>query len=216
MIDAQTLDGQAGTTTMRTARRWVPGACVWCGDTDAVEAYRNEPRCATCRENEEIIDGARRFLGMYGLRPLGGTLQSDDEEEREWRVTARDARAVLNQIKLETPPDPAMVRKALRPRAAAVVAETAPAPRRAAAPKSTPAASAPAASAPTTSVDMATLEARVTGLLDQLASVDEQITVAEAGQGLAARARLTDLGNQKASILRMLAALEKTRRGLDG
>jgi len=30
------------------------------------------------------------------------------------------------------------------------------------------------------------------------------------------RARLTDLGNQKASILRMLAALEKTRRGIDG
>ncbi|WP_027501082.1 hypothetical protein [Rhodococcus sp. UNC363MFTsu5.1] len=218
MIDAQTLDGQSGTTTMRTARRWVPGACVWCGDTDAVEAYRNEPRCGTCRENEEIIDGARRFLGMYGLRPLGGTLQSDDEEEREWRVNARDARAVLNQIKLETPPDPALVRKALRPRAAAVVAETAPAsaPRRAAAPKAASSASTPAASAPTTTVDMATLEARVTGLLDQLASVDEQITVAEAGQGLAARARLTDLGNQKASILRMLAALEKTRRGLDG
>jgi hypothetical protein len=177
--------------------------------------YRNEPRCGTCRENEEIIEGARRFLGMYGLRPLGGTLQSDDEEEREWRVTARDARAVLNQIKLETPPDPALVRKALRPRAAAVVAETAPAPRRTAAPKAASSGSTPAASAPTTTVDMATLEARVTGLLDQLASVDEQITVAEAGQGLAARARLTDLGNQKASILRMLAALEKTRRGIN-
>ncbi|MCZ4557246.1 hypothetical protein O4215_16885 [Rhodococcus maanshanensis] len=216
MIDAQTLDGQSGTTTMRTARRWVPGACVWCGDAESVDMYRNEPRCGTCRENEEIIEGARRFLGMYGLRPLGGTLQSDDEEEREWRVTARDARAVLNQIKLETPPDPALVRKALRPRAAAVVAETAPAPRRTTAPKAASSASTPAASAPTTTVDMATLEARVTGLLDQLASVDEQITVAEAGQGLAARARLTDLGNQKASILRMLAALEKTRRGIDG
>ncbi|MFD4182374.1 hypothetical protein [Rhodococcus sp. NPDC058514] len=217
MIDAQTLDGQSGTTTMRTARRWVPGACVWCGDAESVDMYRNEPRCATCRENEEIIEGARRFLGMYGLRPLGGTLQSDDEEEREWRVTARDARAVLNQIRLETPPDPAMVRKALRPRAAAVVAETAPAPRRSA-PKAASAspASTPAASAPTTTVDMATLEARVTGLLDQLASVDEQIAIAESGQGLAARARLTDLGNQKSSILRMLAALEKTRRGING
>lgn len=207
---------------MQAARRWVPGACVWCGDDDAVETYRNEPRCGTCRTNEEIIEGARRFLGMYGLRPLGGTLQSDDEEEREWRVTARDARAALNGTRLQNPPDPALVRKALRPRAAAVVAETAAPVRRTAAPRSTAtgaststsgATKTPAASA-TTTVDLATLEARVTGLLDQLSSVDEQITVAETGQGLAARARLADLGNQKTSILRMLAALEKTRRGL--
>ncbi|MFC4605504.1 hypothetical protein [Rhodococcus kronopolitis] len=223
MIDAQTLDVPAGTTTMQAARRWVPGSCVWCGDDDSVETYRNEPRCGTCRENEEIIEGARRFLGMYGLRPLGGTLQSDDDEEREVRVNARDARAALNGTRLQNPPDPALVRKALRPRAAAVVAETA-APVRRTAPRTAPAATTASGSAAgtakttasvaTTTVDLATLEARVTGLLEQLTTVGEQIAVAETGQGLAARARLADLTKQQASILRMLAALEKTRRGM--
>ncbi|MBM4508625.1 hypothetical protein GS582_36115, partial [Rhodococcus hoagii] len=74
-----------------------------------------------CREHETVIDEARKFMGMYGLRPIGGTLQSDDEEEREWRVGARDARAALNQIRLPEPPDPALVRKSMRPKAARIV-----------------------------------------------------------------------------------------------
>ncbi|MGB3370618.1 MAG: hypothetical protein WBA81_08360, partial [Rhodococcus sp. (in: high G+C Gram-positive bacteria)] len=100
MIDAQTLDSPAATSTVRIAR-WTPGGCVWCGSTDSIETYRNEPRCGLCREKESIIDDAKHFIGMYGLRPLGGTLASEDEEEREFRVSARDAREVLNRIRLE-------------------------------------------------------------------------------------------------------------------
>ncbi|TQF73966.1 hypothetical protein FK531_04670 [Rhodococcus spelaei] len=221
MIDAQTLDVPAGTTTMQTARRWVPGACVWCGDDVAVEMYRNEPRCGTCRENEEIIEGARRFLGMYGLRPLGGTLQSDDEEEREWRVTARDARAALNQTKLASPPDPALVRKALRPRAAAVVAETVVASRastatgsatRAAATARTTRSAAGQAAVSSDAVDLDEIQARGLALLDQMSSVDAQLAQVADQSGLAARARRSDLEKQKATIMRTLGALEKARQ----
>ncbi|MFE3292783.1 hypothetical protein [Rhodococcus sp. NPDC059234] len=217
MIDAQTLDAPAETTTMQAARRWVPGACVWCGDDVSVENYRNEPRCGTCRENEEIIEGARRFLGMYGLRPLGGTLQSDDEEEREWRVTARDARAALNQTKLASPPDPALVRKALRPRAAAVVAETATAPRASTVTGSStrrPASASAPAPAPVNSdaVDLDEIQARALALLDQMSSIDAQLAQVADQSGLAARARRSDLEKQKATIMRTLGALEKARQ----
>ncbi|MFC9786535.1 hypothetical protein [Rhodococcus sp. NPDC127528] len=219
MIDAQTLDAPAESTTMKTARRWVPGACVWCGDDVAVEMYRNEPRCGTCRENEEIIEGARRFLGMYGLRPLGGTLQSDDEEEREWRVTARDARAALNQTKLASPPDPALVRKALRPRAAAVVAETVTAPRASTVTGSStrttrPASASASAPAPVNSdaVDLDEIQARGLALLDQMSSIDAQLAQVADQSGLAARARRSDLEKQKATIMRTLGALEKARQ----
>ncbi|QCQ90138.1 hypothetical protein [Rhodococcus sp. SGAir0479] len=222
MIDAQTLETPAAgpeISNPRTVRRWTPGSCVWCGSDDSIEEFRNEPRCGTCREHESVIDEARKFMGMYGLRPIGGTLQSDDEEEREWRVAARDARAALNQIRLAEPPDPAVVRKSLRPKAARIVtaieAESAPARKAPARPRSATSAPTPtptAAVAPAKKIDVAALEERVTGLLDQLTKVDAQIQLAEAGQGLAARARLNDLGSQKATILRTLAALEKARR----
>ncbi|MFF0816068.1 hypothetical protein ACFYVR_13085 [Rhodococcus sp. NPDC003318] len=226
MIDAQTLDVPAETTKLHTvrptSRAWVPGACVWCGDDDAVEMYRNEPRCGTCREKEEIIEGARRFLGMYGLRPLGGTLQSDDEEEREWRVNARDARQVLNQIKLATPPDPALVRKALRPRAAAVVAESAVATPRAvtgtatrtpSSTRSTRTAAAPApAAVRSDAVDLEEIQSRALALLDQMTQVDAQLAQVAEQSGLAARARRSDLEKQKATIMRTLGALEKARQ----
>lgn len=195
---------------------------MWCGDDDAVEMYRNEPRCGTCREKEEIIEGARRFLGMYGLRPLGGTLQSDDEEEREWRVSARDARQVLNQIKLATPPDPALVRKALRPRAAAVVAESAVATPRAAAvtgsatrTSSSARSSRPAAAAApvrSDAVDLDEIQSRALALLDQMTQVDAQLAQVSDQAGLAARARRSDLEKQKATIMRTLGALEKARQ----
>ncbi len=167
------------------------------------------PRCGKCRENEGIIDDAKRFLGMYGLRPLGGTLQSDDDEEREYRVNAREARRVLNEIRMDVLPDAAAVRKAIRPRAATVVADTSPA--RASRPASTGTATRVAAPVKTDTVDIDTLQTRVLGLLDQLGSIDEQIKVAELAQGLPARARLSDLNKQKATVLRTLAALEKAR-----
>ncbi|EME19574.1 hypothetical protein G419_13926 [Rhodococcus triatomae BKS 15-14] len=177
--------------------------------------YRNEPRCGTCREKEEIIEGARRFLGMYGLRPLGGTLQSDDEEEREWRVNARDARQVLNQIKLATPPDPALVRKALRPRAAAVVAESPSAPSSSAAAsarvRAPKAPAAPSAPVRTDAVDLDEIQTRALALLDQMSTIDSELSQLDGQAGLAARARRSDLEKQKATVMRTLGALEKAR-----
>ncbi|NLG54677.1 MAG: DUF3597 domain-containing protein [Rhodococcus sp.] len=206
---------------IRNPRRWTPGTCVWCGGSDTVEMYRNEPRCATCRGHEEIIDEARKFVGMYGLRPIGGTLQSDDDEEYEHRLGARDARRALNDIRLPQLPDPAEVRKALRPRAAGVierpdtdvsaVAATRTKPARTTAAR--PATKAAPAPSPvrTDAVDIAALEARVTGLLDQMSAIDAQISLVGDSSGLAAKARLKNLENQKATILRTLAALEKAR-----
>ncbi|NLU82730.1 hypothetical protein HCA44_08040 [Rhodococcus sp. HNM0569] len=210
---------------IRNIRRWSPGQCVWCGSDDDVDMFRNEPRCALCREKETIVDDARKFLGMYGLRPLGGTLQSDDDEEYEHRLNGRDARRILNEIRLPELPDPAAVRKAIRPRAAGVVAaaqleeqQSSPSAKKpvsvssstsrpAAARKSTPAAS----PARTDTVDLAQLEERVKGLLEQLDTVDAQIALVGEASGLAAKARLKNLENQKATVLRTLAALEKAR-----
>ncbi|MEH6794933.1 MAG: hypothetical protein V7694_12430 [Rhodococcus sp. (in: high G+C Gram-positive bacteria)] len=205
MIDADSSHGPAGTTTVRIAR-WTPGGCVWCGSTDSVEDFRNEPRCGLCREKEAVIDEAKHFIGMYGLRPLGGTLASEDEEEREYRVTARDAREVLNRIRLEKLPDPAAVRKALRPRAAA--AGNAPA-----SPTSAPAkAPTKKSQAGVTGIDAIELQSRVEKLLGQLTSVDERISALGGVQGLPARARMKDLERQRTTVLSTLAALEKARR----
>lgn len=192
---------------------------MWCGEDSSVEMYRNEPRCGTCREQESIIEEARKFVGMYGLRPIGGTLQADDDEEYEHRLGARDARRALNETRLSELPDPAAVRKALRPRAASVVAESAGAPMsssstgtatstRSAAPRKQSRTAPPAATA---AVDVNVLEARVTGLLDQLSSIDSEAAKIGEPAGLAARARLSDLDKQKATVLRTLAALEKAR-----
>lgn len=200
----------ATTSTVRIAR-WTPGGCVWCGATDSIETYRNEPRCGVCREHEAVIDEAKHFIGMYGLRPLGGTLASEDEEEREYRVTARDAREVLNRIRLEKLPDPAAVRKALRPRAAAAIA----APRTPAEPSAAPS---PAKAAPkksqagVTGIDLIELESRVQKLLAQLTDVEEKISALDGVQGLPARARMKDLERQRTTVLTTLAALEKARR----
>ncbi len=191
----------------------VPRRCVWCGDTDSVEEFRNEPRCATCRGHESVVDEARRFMGTYGLRPIGGTLQSDDEEEYEHRVAARDARRVLNDIRLDEQPDPALVRKALRPRAAAIVADAPTATKSSTASRSssTPRRTTTAAAAATTSVDLDEIQSRALALLDQLSAIDAQLALVAEQSGLAARARRSDLEKQKATVLRTLAALEKAR-----
>lgn len=174
--------------------------------------YRNEPRCGLCREKEAVIDEAKHFIGMYGLRPLGGTLASDDEEEREYRVTARDAREVLNRIRLEKLPDPAAVRKALRPRAAAAVAAPAATRSESSTSSSSKAPAPKKAQAGVSGVDVIELQSRVQKLLAQLTVVDEQIEALDGQQGLPARARGKDLDRQRTTIMSTLAALEKARR----
>ncbi|MGA4691133.1 MULTISPECIES: hypothetical protein [Rhodococcus] len=226
MTDAQTLEAPTENATIRTVRRWSPGACVWCGDTDSVEVFRNEPRCATCRKHEAVIDEARKFMGMYGLRPIGGTLQSDDEEEYEHRLAAREARRALNDIRLAEQPDPALVRKALRPRAAAITeshtgssAQTSTRPSsasRSSSSSSSPKPAKTAAPVRTGAVDVEEIQTRALALLDQLSAIDAQLALVAEQSGLAARARRSDLEKQKATILRTLAALEKARLSASG
>ncbi len=163
-------------------------------------------------------------MGMYGLRPIGGTLQSDDEEEYEHRLAAREARRALNDIRLAEQPDPVLVRKALRPRAAAITeghtgssAQTSTRP--ASATRSSSASAKPAKSAApvrTGAVDVEEIQTRALALLDQLSAIDAQLALVAEQNGLAARARRSDLEKQKATILRTLAALEKARLSASG
>ncbi len=164
-------------------------------------------------------------MGMYGLRPIGGTLQSDDEEEYEHRLAAREARRALNDIRLAEQPDPALVRKALRPRAAAITeshtGSSAQTSRPSSASRSSSSSSSPkpaknAAPVRTGAVDVEEIQTRALALLDQLSAIDAQLALVAEQSGLAARARRSDLEKQKATILRTLAALEKARLSASG
>ena len=170
------------------ALRWAPGGCTWCGSIDDVESYRDEPRCVTCRGHEDVIAAARRFIGTYGLRPLGGATTSDDEDELAHRVNARASRAALDATRLATRPTAARVRKA----------------------DARPSAARPAKAVP--KVDVAQLEERVTGLLTQMSAIDSEMSDIGEPSGLPARARLSDLERQRTTVLTTLAALEKARR----
>ena len=164
-------------------------------------------------------------MGMYGLRPIGGTLQSDDEEEYEHRLAAREARRALNDIRLAEQPDPALVRKALRPRAAAITeghtgssaqTSTRPASATRSSSSSSPKPAKSAAPVRTGAVDVEEIQTRALALLDQLSAIDAQLALVAEQNGLAARARRSDLEKQKATILRTLAALEKARLSASG
>ncbi|GGG05632.1 hypothetical protein GCM10007304_19710 [Rhodococcoides trifolii] len=166
-------------------------ACSWCDRTDDVETYRNEPRCGTCREHETVIDAARRFIGMYGLRPLGGSVTSEDEDELRHRTDARAARAALDSTRSA---------KAAKPRKPRATTQR-PATQRATSRVSK-----------TDTVDVAALGIRVTALLEQLATIDAEITDLDGSTGLPARARMSDLERQRTTVMTTLAALEKARR----
>src|SRR5699024_825243 len=202
-----------------------------------------------------VIAEARRFIGMYGLRPLGGSLDSDDEEEREYRVGARDARAALNAVRLAEQPTRDQIRRAVESGPSAVArveahviaddedeaeadtaadtaqsepvaqapAESAAEPAAQAQPAARPASrgAAPRArstgrrtrkSSPAVTVDLATLESRVGGLLEQLDSVERRIGELSGQTGLSAQARVKDLERERTRVLGTLAALEKARR----
>lgn len=232
-------------TSENPDRTWAPGLCVWCASDHGVEVFAGEPRCSRCREHETVIAEARRFIGMYGLRPLGGSLDSDDEEEREYRAGARDARADLNAVRLAEQPTRDQIRRAVESGPSAVArveahviaddeddadtaeadAETvtaeAPAARSEPAARPAPRAAAPRArstgsrtrkSSPAVTVDLATLESRVGGLLEQLDSVERRIGELSAQTGLSAQARVKDLERERTRVLGTLAALEKARR----
>ncbi len=227
--DSRTADSDTLTVSRAdhgAPKKWSPGGCVWCGRREDVQDFANEPRCAECRDHESTIDAARRFLGMYGLRPLGGAVTADDEEELEHRTAARSARAALERVRLPKRPAAADVRKSSSRAGAAGALRPAHPPTSAGTATSATASPANSGTAPATrstppagsvtGVDVGALADRVAGLLDQLSAIDAGIADAEASSGLPARARLSDLTRQRATVMTTLAALEKARRGVTG
>ena len=193
--------------------------CEWCSSTDDVADFRDEVRCGKCRELEVTITEARKFLGFYGLRPLGGSVECDDEEEREHRVGARDAYTELNRIRTSTPA-PRPKRSASRTSAAAVKSSTVkPSAAKSGAVKSAGDKASTATTSPTrrndvSRPDRAELLSRAEGLLNELTDIDGRLAAAEQESGLSAKARIADLTSRREYVLRTLAALEKAQRAM--
>lgn len=181
--------------------------CVWCSSTEDIAEFRGEPRCGRCRTAEQTIAAAREFVGLYGLRPLGGSLASEDEEEHEHRVAAREARALLSQTRSHTPP---RAKSRSGQRVATRTATTAPkAGSKASATKTQNDKSG------VTRPDRAELMSRAKNLLAQLAEIEERLAIAQKDSGLSGRAKVSDLTAKRDSVLRTLAALEKANRALE-
>ncbi|UOG21889.1 hypothetical protein MTX80_01735 [Gordonia amicalis] len=187
-------------------------ACVWCSSSEDIAELRGEPRCGRCRTAEQTIAAAREFVGFYGLRPLGGSLTSDDEEEREHRVAAREAWAVLNQTRTHTPPRGAS-RSGQRgvARSASTATKTG---GKAAPVKAQNVKSGGTRPADVSRPDRAALMNRAESLLAQLAEIEERLAVAQKDSGLSGKAKVSDLTAKRDSVLRTLAALEKAKRAL--
>lgn len=189
-------------------------ACVWCSSTDDVADFRDEPRCSKCRDLEETITEARKFLGFYGLRPLGGSVECDDEEEREHRVGARDAYTELNRIRTSTPA-PRAKRSASRSAAGTVKSSAVKSgSTKPAGDKASTATTSPTRRNDVSRPDRAELLSRAEGLLNELTNIDERLASAEQESGLSAKARIADLTSRREYVLRTLAALEKAQRAM--
>lgn len=188
--------------------------CGWCSSPDDVADLDGEPRCGRCRTLEQTIGEAREFLGFYGLRPLGGSVESEDEEEREHRVAAREAYAELTRIRTHTPP-----RRTSRSRPRAAVAGSAPTAGKAVGPahadKSQLVTSGATRRTDVSRPDRAELTKRAEVLLAQLTEIEERLTDAEKVSGLSGQARVSDLTAKRETVLRTLAALEKAKRSLE-
>ncbi len=188
--------------------------CVWCSSDEDVADFRNEPRCGRCRTAEQAIAAAREFVGFYGLRPLGGSVESDDDEEREHRVAAREASAELTRIRAHTPP-----RATSRSRQRAPIARSAPTATKtkgkAATGKAQSATSGATRPTDISRPDRVELASRAEGLLAQLTEIEERLAVAQKDSGLSGKARVSDLTAKREFVLRTLAALEKANRALE-
>ncbi|MXP22029.1 hypothetical protein GIY30_11800 [Gordonia sp. HNM0687] len=190
-----------------------PVKCVWCSSDQDVAEFRNEPRCGRCRAAEQAISEAREFVGFYGLRPLGGSVESDDDEEREHRVAAREASAELTRIRTHRPPRRTS-RSGQRAPAARPASTAAKAEAKAAAGKTQTARSGAARPADVSRPDHDELASRAQRLLAQLTDIEERLAVAQKESGLSGKAKVSDLTAKRESVLRTLAALEKAKRAL--
>ena len=185
--------------------------CVWCSSSDDVALYRHEPRCGRCRSAEQTVAEARQFIRFYGLRPLGGSLESEDDEEREHRVAFREASAELRRIRTDAPKtrSSASVGRAADTTSAPAVGK---ANGKAAGKvqKVGSGADPTGASRP----DVGELVRRAEALLAQLAEIEDRLEVAQEDSGLSGKAKASDLTAKRDTVLRMLGALEKAKRAL--
>ncbi|SCB97189.1 hypothetical protein GA0061091_103303 [Gordonia sp. v-85] len=186
-------------------------ACVWCSSSDDIAELRGEPRCGRCRAAEQTIAAAREFVGFYGLRPLGASMTSDDDEEREHRVAARDAWAVLNRTRTQPPPRVRSGRRGVTRSASTTTNKDGSTTARKA--KNVGAGS--ARPADVSRPDHEELMSRAQSLLAQLAEIEERLAVAQTDPGLSGKAKASDLTAKRDSVLRTLAALEKAKRALE-
>ncbi|MCR5976688.1 hypothetical protein GDN83_02760 [Gordonia jinghuaiqii] len=189
-----------------------PRECVWCSSNEDVAELRGEPRCGRCRTAEQTITAAREFVGFYGLRPLGGSLTSDDEEEREHRVAARQAWAVLNETRTQTPPRASRSGQRRVAPSASTATKTG---GQVASAKAQNVRSGVSRPADVSRPDRAELMSRAEGLLAQLTEIEERLAVAQKDSGLSGKAKVSDLTAKRDYVLRTLAALEKAKRALE-
>ncbi|GAB92400.1 hypothetical protein [Gordonia rhizosphera] len=188
--------------------------CMWCSSDEDVADFRDEPRCGRCRTAEQAIAEAREFVGFYGLRPLGGSVESDDDEEREHRVAAREASAELTRIRTHTPSrgTSRSRQRVSATRSASTATKTAGKAATGKAQSALPGVTRPSGiSRP----DHAELTSRAEGLLAQLTEIEERLAVAQKDSGLSGKAKVSDLTAKRDFVLRTLAALEKAKRALE-
>ena len=178
--------------------------CVWCSSSDDVALYRHEPRCGRCRSAEQTVAEARQFIRFYGLRPLGGSLESEDDEEREHRVAFREASAELRRIRTDTP----------KLRAAGTTSASGVGKADGKAVGTVRKAGPGADSTGTSRPDVTELARRAEALLARLAEIEDRLEVALEDSGLSGKAKVADLTAKRDSLLRMLGALEKAKRAL--
>lgn len=76
-----------------------PPKCGWCGSTTRVDASTPR-RCARCRKLEVVIAAANTYVASHGLRPIGGSEDSESDAELSHRRSALAARKKLNSVKL--------------------------------------------------------------------------------------------------------------------
>lgn len=73
--------------------------CGWCGSTAEVDASTPR-RCARCRKLEVVIAAAHSYVASHGLRPIGGSEDSESDAELSHRRSALAAQKKLNSVNL--------------------------------------------------------------------------------------------------------------------
>lgn len=185
--------------------------CVWCSSSEDVADFRNEPRCGRCRTAEQTVAEARAFIRFYGLRPLGGSLESEDDEEREHRAAFREAWAELTRTR--THPPKTSTSRSVR-RAAGTTAAPARKETNGAATSKVRKAGSVATRPGVSRPDVTELASRAEALLAQLDEIENRLGVALEDRGLSGKAKVSDLTAKRDSVLRTLAALEKAKRAM--